>query len=266
MDAHTKDDSAEKGRISIDGTHVVPKRTLGRHEAATSFAKSPMRINKYLASKKYCTRREADEMIEKKLVSINGQLAVLGDKVKESDVVEVKNVQRKYRYFAYNKPRGIITHSPQADEESIEENIPLQGVFPVGRLDKDSYGLIILTDDGRITDPLLNPEHAHEKEYEVATLDTLPADFKRKMESGIDIGGYVTKPCKIEILGDRSFSITLQEGKKHQIRRMCGALGQSAMELERVRIMNINLGRIRPGEYRSIKGIELEEFLKALGI
>lgn len=248
-----KDDAPAQSHVSIDGT---------RHD----FAKSPMRINKYLALKKYCTRREADVMIEKKLVSINDRVAVLGDKVEENDVVEVKSIKRKYRYFAYNKPRGIITHSPQGDEESIEESVPIENVFPIGRLDKDSYGLIILTDDGRITDPLLNPEHAHEKEYEVHTLDILPADFKKKMEKGVDIGGYVTKPCTIEILGERSFSITLSEGKKHQIRRMCGALGQSAVELQRVRIMNITLGRVRQGEYRAIKGIELQEFLKALGL
>jgi len=118
----------------------------------------PMRINKYLASKRYCTRREADEIIEKGKVLINGKRAALGDKVSEKDVVEVKFRQKKYRYFAYNKPRGIITHSPQGEEEDIAMKVPLEGVFPVGRLDKDSYGLIILTDDGRITDKLLNPE------------------------------------------------------------------------------------------------------------
>lgn len=225
----------------------------------------PMRINKYLASKKYCTRREADEMIRKGQVFLNGRLAVLGDKVVEKDVVEIKWRAKKYRYFAYNKPRGIITHSPQNEEEDILGTIPLKNVFPVGRLDKDSFGLIILTDDGRITDALLNPEYAHEKEYEVLCAGKLPHDFKEKMEGGVDIGGYVTKPCTVHILGDRKFSIVLTEGKKHQIRSMCGAFGQSATELQRKRIMNIKLGRLAPGEHRAIQGKELSDFLKALG-
>src|SRR3989338_4061299 len=118
-----------------------------------------MRINKYLAAKKYCTRRQADELIKKGLVLINGKPAVLGDKVNEKDTVVVKWRQTKYRYFAYNKPRGIITHSPQGDEQDIASAVPeLKNVFPVGRLDKDTHGLIILTDDGRITDRLLNPD------------------------------------------------------------------------------------------------------------
>lgn len=224
-----------------------------------------VRINKYLAEKRYCTRREADELIQKGLVSINGKAAVLGDKVSEKDVVEVRFRQKKYHYYAYNKPRGIITHSPQNDEEDIEMTSPLKGVFPIGRLDKDSYGLIILTDDGRITDALLNPENAHEKEYEVHTLADLPPDFKQKMEAGVDIGGYVTKPCVVTILGERHFSIALTEGKKHQIRRMCGVFGQSTTHLERTHIMNIKLGRLAPGEHRPIQGPELTTFLRGLG-
>ncbi|MEK7132878.1 MAG: pseudouridine synthase [Patescibacteria group bacterium] len=228
----------------------------------------PMRINKYLASKKYCTRRDADEVIKKGKVFINGKLAVLGDKISATDVVEVKWRAKNHRYFAYNKPRGIITHSPQGDdEEDIAMILPptLKNVFPLGRLDKDSFGLIILTDDGRITDPLLNPEFVHEKEYEVTCTTNLPPDFKEKMEAGIDIGGYVTKPCKIELQSYNKFSIALTEGKKHQIRRMCGAFGLDASGIQRTRIMNIKLGRIAPGEYRAIQGKELSDFLKALG-
>lgn len=225
----------------------------------------PMRINKYLAQQKYCTRRVADELIKKGLVSINGRPAVLGDKVQEKDKVELKWRQTKHRYFAYNKPRGVLTHSAQEGEEEIKEILPVEGVFPVGRLDKDSYGLIILTDDGRIVDALLNPERAHEKEYEVRTTDELPSNFKAKMERGVDIGGYVTKPCKVEILGDRKFSITLTEGKKHQIRRMCGFFGASTSHLERKRIMNVTLGGLKPGEYRAIQGAELDTFMKSLG-
>ena len=226
----------------------------------------PMRINKYLASKKYCTRREADELVEKGRVNINGRRAVLGDKVKETDKVEVFYRPKKFRYFAYFKPRGVITHSPQEGEDDIMSVVPIEGVHPVGRLDKDSYGLIILTDDGRITEPLLSPESAHEKEYEVRTIHSLSANFKPNMEQGVDIGDYKTKPCTVTILGEKKFSIILTEGKKHQIRRMCGAFGQSASELKRVRIMNIHLSNLRAGGYRAISGVELEQFLKALGM
>lgn len=225
-----------------------------------------MRINKYLALHKYASRREADKLVEAGRVTINGAPAVLGSDVVEGDMVEVFGALKTYRYFAYNKPRGIITHSPQGEEESIEDILPLKGVFPIGRLDKDSCGLIILTDDGRITDALLNPKNEHEKEYEVSTLDELPKDFKKKMERGVNIGDYTTKPCRVEILGKRAFSITLTEGKKHQIRRMCGAFGVSAVILKRVRVLNIILGSLKEGSYRPIQDTELEDFLESVGM
>jgi 23S rRNA pseudouridine2604 synthase len=226
----------------------------------------PVRINKYLAVEQYCTRRGADELVAAGRVLINGIPAVLGAVVQQGDTVEVRFRPPKRRYFAYHKPRGVITHSPQEDEEDIAALVQMPGLFPIGRLDKDSYGLIILTDDGRITDALLNPDRVHEKEYEVSTRDALPASFKRDMERGVDIGDYKTKPCTVEIIGKRKFSITLTEGKKHQIRRMCGAFGMSAIELKRVRIMNIELGSLKPGELRPLKGTELAVFLQTLGI
>lgn len=225
-----------------------------------------MRINKYLALHKYASRREADKLIEAGRVFINSVPAVLGSVVAAGDTVEVRGALKTYRYFAYNKPRGIITHSPQGAEKSIEDILPLEGVFPIGRLDKDSLGLIILTDDGRITDALLNPKNEHEKEYEVTTLADLPKDFKKKMERGVNIGGYITKPSHIEVRGKRTFSITLTEGKKHQIRRMCGALGASVTTLRRVRILNILLGSLKDGAYRPIQKTELKVFLKSLGM
>ena len=228
----------------------------------------PMRINKYLASKKYATRRGADELIKQKLVRINGRLAELGDKVGEHDVVSVSEAatkNKKYLYFAYFKPAGIVTHSPQKGEEDIAMNIPLKGVFPLGRLDKESYGLIILTNDGRITESLLNPQYGHEKEYAVRTSRKLRNSFKREMETGVDIGEYITKECKVYVTGDTAFRITIKEGKRHQIRRMCAALHVDVIGLERIRIMNIKLGVLKPGEYRPIQGKELATFLSALG-
>lgn len=225
----------------------------------------PMRINKHLAHKNLCTRREADELISAGKVLINGVPAKLGDKVNEKDEVKVLFRPKKYRYFAYHKPRGVITHSPQGDEVDIKQVSPIEGVFPIGRLDKDSSGLIILTDDGRITDKLLNPEYVHEKEYIVSTKEELKETFKSKMEKGVDIEGYMTKPATVEILGARTFSVILTEGKKHQIRRMCAALGYVVNTLERRRIMNIQLSGLASGESRPILGQELATFLKALG-
>lgn len=226
----------------------------------------PMRINKYLAHKNYCTRREADTLITAGKVLINGKPAQLGDKVNETDKVEVRFRTKKYRYFAYNKPRGIITHSPEEGETDIRQSIPLVGVFPVGRLDKDSNGLIILTDDGRITDKLLNPDFSHEKEYVVSTREELPENFKVKMESGVNIEGYVTKPAIVKVLSPKKFSIILTEGKKHQIRRMVAFFGLATSSLERVRVMNIRLSGLKQGEYRPILGQELATFLKSLGL
>ena len=213
-----------------------------------------MRINKYLALKKYSTRRGADELIEKKQVFINGKIAKLGDKINETDKVEVKgNVKKEYKYFAYYKPIGLMT-----------EEIGKNGLFPIGRLDKNSHGLIILTNDGRITDQLLNPKYFHEKEYVVKTSNKLRSNFKQKMEAGVNIEGYLTKPCKVKIIDDHTFRVILTEGKKHQIRRMCSALFQEIADLKRVRIMNINLGTLKPKNSRQIVGKELETFLKEI--
>jgi 23S rRNA pseudouridine2604 synthase len=230
----------------------------------------PMRINKYLAWKAISTRRGADELIKQHQVFINDKLAELGSKVNEKDKVEVRgqikgSIEKPYVYFAYNKPIGIITHSPGENEKDIKENmknkrIP-KDVFPLGRLDKDSHGLIILTNDGRITDRLLNPKYVHEKEYVVKTSNKLRSIFKQKMEAGVNIEGYQTKECKVKIINDSTFNITLTEGKKHQIRRMCSALFQEIADLKRIRIMNIKLEKLRPNEFREIKGEELSIFL-----
>ena len=217
-----------------------------------------LRINKYLADKKISTRRGADELIKEKKVFINGKLAELGGQVEEGDKVEVRGVKAKeYVYFAYNKPIGVETASPK------------EGLFPLGRLDKNSHGLLILTNDGRITDQLLNPKYVHEKEYVVHTKEKLRSNFKQKMEAGVNIeglprlgkAGYLTKKCQVKILNENAFRIILTEGKKHQIRRMCSALFQEVTDLKRERIMNIKLGTLKPKGTREIKGEELATFL-----
>lgn len=244
------------------------------NEAKSADADFPMRINRYLAQKGYATRRGADELIESGRVFINGAPAQLGDKVRESDMVEVRKGRRgkdaELKYYAYNKPRGIISHSPGEEEVDVLETLPEEarehGLFPVGRLDKDSHGLMVLTNDGRITDRLLNPEHAHDKEYVVRTKLPLRGSFKEHMEAGVFIEGYQTKPTKVRITGEHTFSITLTEGKKHQIRRMVVALHNEVTDLKRVRILNIHLGKLKAGQLRPIEGAELQEFLELLGL
>lgn len=226
----------------------------------------PIRINKYLALKGFSTRRGADELIERGLVFRNGKRARLGDIVQEADTVEVRAKPRAYRYFAYNKPRGVITHSPQRGEKDALSASGLSGVFPVGRLDKDSTGLLILTDDARVTERLLSPRFAHEKEYLVTATRKLPSYFKKRMEGGVDIEGYTTRPAKVILISPSSCRVTLTEGKKHQIRRMFAALGAEVKTLERVRVMNIRLRSLKKGEWREIEGAERAAFLKALGL
>jgi len=228
--------------------------------------KYPVRINKYLAFQKICARREADELIVQGKVKINGRKAVLGEKVNEKDKVSVESNIKKFIYLALNKPRGVITHSPQEGEKAIKDIINLEkDVFPLGRLDKDSSGLIILTNDGRITDRLLNPKYEHEKEYIVKIKGSITESFLKKMANGIKLDdGYITKECEVQKISNNRFSIILTEGKKHQIRRMCDKLGQVISDLKRVRVMNIKLQSLVEGDYREIKGTELSDFLQLL--
>lgn len=232
----------------------------------------PMRINKYLAREGISTRRGADELVTRGQVRINGRVATLGDKVQESDQVELVGAAhpKKYVYFAYNKPLGVITHSPQMGEKDIKQSVvggkEMRDVFPIGRLDKDSSGLIILTNDGRVTDRLLNPDYDHDKEYRVRTEKPLRESFKKVMEAGVDIEGYQTRPCSVRKTGPQSFTITLTEGKKHQIRRMVAALHNQVEALERTRILNIRLEDLKPGVWRPITGDELKTFLEKLGV
>jgi len=232
----------------------------------------PMRINKYLADQKIASRREADTLISAKKVLINGKVATLGQQVAEGDIVKLVGETKKLIYLAYYKGRGIITHSPAAGEIDImtrlKKDYSITNVAPVGRLDKDSEGLIILTSDGRMTGPLLDPEAGHEKEYEVTVDKPISKMFTKLMTIGVDIEGYRTKPTTVTTLprSDKRFLLTLTEGKKHQIRRMCAALGYQVQDLKRVRIMNIELGTLKPNQYRKISGPELKTFLKELGL
>lgn len=228
-----------------------------------------MRINRYLAQKGYSTRRGADELIAGGRVTINGRKAVLGDKVQERDTVAVDRPVKteKFVYLAYNKPRGIVTQRSEDNQTSIEDTLNYKPrVFPIGRIDRDSEGLMILSNDGRITDRLLHPDYEHEKEYVVETRAPFQGNFLRRMAEGVLIEGYRTKKCHVVSVNPRTFRITLTEGKKHQIRRMCAALGNDVANLKRLRIMNIRLSTLKPGAFRLIEGEELKKLLKDIGL
>lgn len=226
----------------------------------------PLRINRYLLLKGFCSRRMADKLIERGEVNINGKAATLGQKVQEGDKVTVsKNMQHmptNYSYYIYNKPRGIVSHNPQRGEQGVENVSGLGNkVSPVGRLDKASNGLMLLTDDGRIIDKILNPKFAHQREYEVTVDKKIKDRDLKRMAVGINIEGYMTKQAKTRRLGDKSFSITLIEGKKHQIRRMCAALGYQVKTLTRVRMMHLSINNLTEGKYRELTNDEKKELL-----
>ena len=234
----------------------------------------PLRINRYLALTNHATRVGADELIKKGFVTINGKKAVLGDKVHEGDKVEVsvKAPKKEYVYYAYNKAPDVSTNPEPGAKDILQVTKFPTRVFPVGRLDKDSHGLILLTNDGRITDRLLSPKYVHDKEYVVKVEPAFSETFIKLMGDGVHFDGFVSKKCKVwakdvgKKKSNTTFHIILTEGKKRQIRRMSEALHHKVIDLKRIRIMNIELGKIPEGEFAEIKGKELEELLKLLGL
>lgn len=233
----------------------------------------PIRINKFLAERGFATRRGADTLIEAGKVSVNGKRAVIGMQIQANDTVTVaEDGKRTYRYMLYYKPRGVITHSPSESETDIRMQIEhdhgITGLFPVGRLDKDSEGLILLTDDGRVTKRLLDPEFDHEKEYLVMLDKPVTDGFLRKLERGVHIEGYLTKPATAvhDRMSEFAFSITLTEGKKHQIRRMCAALGYQVQSLKRVRILSFVLRPLKTGGIRELNKTEKQTLLSTLNL
>ncbi len=258
---------ARRAPISLDAKHREPKAPV-----AASSNLPGVRLNKYLADQGIASRREADVLIETKKILINGKIAKVGDRVLPTDTVELAGETKQKRYIAYYKGRGIITHSPGEKEIDIvtrlKKDYGITDVTPVGRLDKDSEGLIILSNDGRITGPLLDPESDHEKEYTVMVDKNVTPAFCKLMELGVMIEGYRTKPAVAipSPKNQKRFNLIITEGKKHQIRRMCAALGYQVTSLKRVRIMNIEAGALKPNQYRKISGPELQTFLEALGI
>lgn len=228
----------------------------------------PIVLNRFLSLARICSRRAAVGLIKSGKVKVNKKTAGVGDRVSESDIVEVTSdiavLPESYKYYLYNKPVGIVSHNPQEGEKGVEDvfkkDVPL---YPVGRLDKASEGLMLLTNDGRLVSKVTDPSYEHEKEYKVWVDKKLTPMFKKKMEIGVQIEKYLTRPCKVLINDGDSFNIVLTEGKKHQIRRMCAALGYQVQSLRRIRIMDLKITGIKKGSGRELLDIEREGLLKS---
>jgi len=229
------------------------------------------RINKYLSEVGYCSRREADRLILEGKVTINGKIPEIGTKVEESDKVKVKgqiiekSKRQKNIYLAFNKPVGIVcTTDRKVESNNVIDFIKYpKRIFPIGRLDKLSEGLIFLTNDGDIVNKILRARNNHEKEYIVKVNRPINRDFIQSMSNGVEILDTITKKCFVKQLGPRNFKIILTQGLNRQIRRMCEALGYRVRSLKRVRIMNIKLD-LPTGEYRELSKEELLELNELL--
>lgn len=224
-----------------------------------------VRLNKFLSESGFCSRREADRLIEAGKVKVDGLTASMGMKVKPGQQVEADGtvISGKDRpvVLLVNKPRGIVCTTSDKDRaENIVEflNYPVR-VYPVGRLDKDSEGLLLMTNQGELVNQILKGRYGHEKEYLVTVNKEITEAFLERMRRGVKILDTVTKPCVVEKTGEKSFRIILTQGLNRQIRRMCEALGYQVRTLKRVRIMNLKLGTLKTGEYREITKEELQE-------
>lgn len=229
-----------------------------------------IRINKFFTHHGICSRREADRLIETGRVTINQKVARLGDRVFSGDVIardgEVIPWGQKSIYIKYHKPVGVTTTSEAHVPRNIIAEIGhRERIFPIGRLDKDSSGLILLTNDGDIVNAILRTEHGHEREYEVTVDRPFDHAFLDGMASGVVILGSPTKPCRLERLGPRRFRIILTEGRNRQIRRMCRALGFRVTDLHRVRIMHITIAGLAKGRWMPLTSKERSELFRAVG-
>lgn len=227
------------------------------------------RLNKFLADSGYCSRREADRLIEEGRVTVDGRTGILGDKILPGMTVKVNGKaltgQGEKVYLLLNKPAGIVCTADSREPMNVVDYLgyPVR-VYPVGRLDKDSEGLLLMTSDGDIVNRLLRAAGGHEKEYEVMVDRAVTPDFLEKMAAGVPILDTVTLPCKIRRTGEKSFNIILVQGLNRQIRRMCEALGYRVTYLRRIRIMNLRLGKMQPGQWRELTSGELETLLRSL--
>lgn len=230
-------------------------------------ADEQIRLNKFLSDAGYCSRREADRIVEQGVVKVNGKTAVMGQKVTINDSIMVKgkNISREEEQIliALNKPVGIECTTDLNNPDNIVDFINFdKRIYPIGRLDKNSQGLILLTNDGSIVNNILKGSNYHEKEYVVTVDKPVTDDFIKKMSTGVRIIDQVTRPCKVAKVKKHVFNIVLTQGLNRQIRRMCGELGYNVQKLKRIRIMNIELGNLPVGQYRKVTDSELKELMR----
>lgn len=228
-----------------------------------------VRINKYISESGYCSRREADKYIEQGAVTIDGKKAIMGSQVLPGQIVKVFNevIEGKAEsiIIAYNKPVGIVSTTDPAERDNVVDAIGHpERIFPIGRLDKDSQGLLLLTNEGDIVNKILRVNNNHDKEYFVTVDRPITPDFIRRMQGGVPILGVVTRKCEITQNGSNSFNIILHQGLNRQIRRMCEYLGYNVTKLQRIRIMHIRLGSLKIGQYRNLTPAETEILYKKI--
>ncbi len=228
------------------------------------------RLNKAISDSGFCSRRQADKYIEQGLVTINGEVASLGDRAMPKDIIKVKDQQitenDELVYIALNKPIGITCTTDRRIEGNVVDFINhKERIFHIGRLDKPSEGLLLMTNDGDIVNKILRAGNQHEKEYIVKVDRRITDDFIKRMSSGVPILDTVTKKCVVEKVGRYVFKITLIQGLNRQIRRMCEHLGYEVVTLKRLRIMNIRLGDLPIGEWRDLTQKELTDLKYSLG-
>lgn len=228
-----------------------------------------MRINKYFSNLGICSRRETNRLIEEKRVIVNGVLCEPGQWVEEYDEILLDGERVKARekiYIALNKPVGVTCTAAENVKDNIISYMNYgQYIFPVGRLDKESQGLIIMTNDGVLSNKILEADNLHEKEYIVTVDKIINDDFINKMANGVNIGDVITRKCKVNKIDNNTFNIVLTQGLNKQIRRMSKAFGYTVIKLERIRIMNIEIDDIPYGEWRKLTSVELEK-LKELAL
>ncbi len=228
-----------------------------------------IRINKYLSNVGVCSRREADRLIEAGKITVDGVVADMGMKVTEQSDIYVNGKpikkDKEFTLIALNKPRGIVCTTFRRDPDNIIDFLKFEKrIYPIGRLDKDSEGLILLTNQGEIVDKILRGSNFHEKEYVVKVNKKMTKKFIEGMQEGVPILDTVTRPCKVTPIDDTTFNIVWTQGLNRQIRRMCEYFGYHVVSLKRVRIMNIKLGKLKTGTYRNVTPAELEELKRLL--
>ncbi len=228
------------------------------------------RLNKRMKDLQLSGRREADELIENKRVLVNGKIAKLGQQVTETDLIKIIGKRENYKYILFYKPKDVVSHSPQYREEEVKNFFPdfeNDKLAIVGRLDKHSEGLMLLTNDKRVIEKVLSPEYEHEKEYAIDVQEKISSNIIPLFAKGFTVRNrFVAKPAVVTINSPFSLNIILKEGKKHQIRLMLNELHYTVFNLKRIRIMTLKIGRLRPGSSKELNKKEIAEFLQSLNL